>query len=71
MVEVEKLHGWLPRIIHQTYADRDIPSLYRKNIDNFLKRCQTSVCKNFFSLWASDPFLGRFHVRRFELKSSM
>ncbi|MDK2847572.1 MAG: hypothetical protein PWP34_925 [Desulfuromonadales bacterium] len=35
MVEVEKLHGWLPRIIHQTYADRDSPNLYRKNIDNY------------------------------------
>jgi mannosyltransferase OCH1-like enzyme len=32
MYEVDKLHGWLPKIIHQTYPDRQLPSCYKQNI---------------------------------------
>jgi len=32
MFEVDKLHGWLPKIIHQTYPDRKLPSFYQQNI---------------------------------------
>lgn len=32
MVKVDKLHGWLPKIIHQTYPDRQLPSFYQQNI---------------------------------------
>lgn len=39
MAEVDKLHGWLPKIIHQTYADRNIPAAYRKNIEQIKRLC--------------------------------
>lgn len=32
MFEVATLHGWLPKIIHQTYPDRQPPSFYQQNI---------------------------------------
>jgi mannosyltransferase OCH1-like enzyme len=32
MFETDKLHGWLPKIIHQTYPDRQLPSFYQQNI---------------------------------------
>lgn len=33
MYEVDRLHGWLPKIIHQTYPDRQPPSMYQQNIE--------------------------------------
>lgn len=39
MVETDKLHGWLPKIIHQTYADHDLPLLYQQNITNIKQLC--------------------------------
>lgn len=39
MVEIDKLHGWLPKIIHQTYADRDLPLLYQQNISRIKQLC--------------------------------
>jgi len=39
MNDVKMLHGWLPKIIHQTYRDHQLPSWYEQNIARIKELC--------------------------------
>ncbi len=39
MSECTMLHGWLPKIIHQTYPVYDLPPFYQQNIDRIKELC--------------------------------